>query len=108
MGASHPIAWYHRYDVRRAWYTALGHTAEINAEFRTEMVAKNGQNCPSLVGLMKLGEDKSRHLGMLCEISPLVRVSLNNLERGNIFEDVFEALFGAYQLSRRRVMTDVF
>jgi type 1 glutamine amidotransferase len=28
MGASHPITWYHRYDGGRAWYTALGHTAE--------------------------------------------------------------------------------
>jgi type 1 glutamine amidotransferase len=28
MGASHPIAWYHRYEGGRAWYTALGHTAE--------------------------------------------------------------------------------
>jgi type 1 glutamine amidotransferase len=28
MGADHPIAWYHEYDGGRAWYTALGHTAE--------------------------------------------------------------------------------
>ena len=28
MGASHPIAWCHTFDGGRAWYTALGHTAE--------------------------------------------------------------------------------
>lgn len=28
MGADHPITWYHEYDGGRAWYTALGHTAE--------------------------------------------------------------------------------
>jgi type 1 glutamine amidotransferase len=28
MGADHPIAWYHRFDGGRAWYTAGGHTAE--------------------------------------------------------------------------------
>lgn len=28
MGTNHPIAWYHRYDGGRAWYTALGHTVE--------------------------------------------------------------------------------
>jgi uncharacterized protein len=28
MGSDHPIAWYHTYDGGRAWYTALGHTAE--------------------------------------------------------------------------------
>ena len=32
MGASHPIVWYHMYDGGRAWYTALGHTAESYAE----------------------------------------------------------------------------
>jgi type 1 glutamine amidotransferase len=32
MGTSHPIAWYHTYDGGRAWYTALGHTAESYAE----------------------------------------------------------------------------
>jgi type 1 glutamine amidotransferase len=32
MGASHPIVWYHTYDGGRAWYTALGHTAESYAE----------------------------------------------------------------------------
>jgi len=29
MGADHPIAWHHRFDGGRAWYTGLGHTAEI-------------------------------------------------------------------------------
>jgi len=28
MGKFHPIAWYHDYDGGRAFYTALGHTAE--------------------------------------------------------------------------------
>lgn len=28
MGADHPIAWYHRYDGGRAWYTSMGHTSE--------------------------------------------------------------------------------
>ncbi len=28
MGEHHPIAWYHRYDGGRAWYTAGGHTPE--------------------------------------------------------------------------------
>jgi type 1 glutamine amidotransferase len=28
MGDQHPIAWYHRYDSGRAWYTAMGHTTE--------------------------------------------------------------------------------
>src|SRR5437667_8230708 len=28
MGVDHPIAWYHKYDGGRAWYTALGHTSE--------------------------------------------------------------------------------
>jgi type 1 glutamine amidotransferase len=32
MGADHPIAWYHKYDGGRAWYTALGHTAESYRE----------------------------------------------------------------------------
>jgi type 1 glutamine amidotransferase len=32
MGADHPIAWYHEYDGGRAWYTALGHTAESYRE----------------------------------------------------------------------------
>lgn len=32
MGATHPIAWYHRYDGGRAWYTGLGHTAESYQE----------------------------------------------------------------------------
>jgi type 1 glutamine amidotransferase len=32
MGADHPIAWYHDYDGGRAWYTALGHTAESYRE----------------------------------------------------------------------------
>ena len=32
MGASHPIVWYHSYDGGRAWYTAMGHTAESYAE----------------------------------------------------------------------------
>jgi type 1 glutamine amidotransferase len=26
MGNDHPIAWYHKIDGGRAWYTALGHT----------------------------------------------------------------------------------
>ena len=32
MGANHPMAWYHNYDGGRAWYTALGHTAESYGE----------------------------------------------------------------------------
>jgi type 1 glutamine amidotransferase len=32
MGADHPIAWYREYDGGRAWYTALGHTAESYRE----------------------------------------------------------------------------
>ena len=32
MGASHPIVWCHSYDGGRAWYTAMGHTAESYAE----------------------------------------------------------------------------
>jgi cytochrome c len=32
MGADHPIAWDHEYDGGRAWYTALGHTAETYHE----------------------------------------------------------------------------
>jgi hypothetical protein len=32
MGADHPISWYHTYDGGRAWYTALGHTAESYKE----------------------------------------------------------------------------
>jgi type 1 glutamine amidotransferase len=28
MGGDHPIAWCHRYDGGRAWYTAMGHTSE--------------------------------------------------------------------------------
>lgn len=32
MGADHPISWYHSYDGGRAWYTALGHTAESYRE----------------------------------------------------------------------------
>lgn len=28
MGEDHPIAWYHRFDGGRAWYTAGGHTKE--------------------------------------------------------------------------------
>ncbi len=29
MGADHPIAWFHEFDGGRAWYTALGHRAEL-------------------------------------------------------------------------------
>jgi type 1 glutamine amidotransferase len=32
MGANHPIAWYHRFDGGRAWYTAMGHTTESYAD----------------------------------------------------------------------------
>lgn len=32
MGADHPIAWYHTYDGGRAWYTAIGHTADSYKE----------------------------------------------------------------------------
>lgn len=32
MGEVHPIAWYHRFDGGRAWYTGLGHTSESYAE----------------------------------------------------------------------------
>jgi type 1 glutamine amidotransferase len=32
MGADHPIAWHHAYDGGRAWYTAVGHTAESFSE----------------------------------------------------------------------------
>ena len=32
MGSPHPIAWYHRFDGGRAWYTALGHTTESFSE----------------------------------------------------------------------------
>lgn len=32
MGSDHPIAWYHEYDGGRAFYTALGHTAESYSE----------------------------------------------------------------------------
>lgn len=32
MGEDHPIAWCHAYDGGRAWYTAMGHTAESYAE----------------------------------------------------------------------------
>ena len=32
MGESHPLAWRHEYDGGRAWYTAMGHTAESYAE----------------------------------------------------------------------------
>jgi type 1 glutamine amidotransferase len=32
MGADHPIAWYRAYDGGRAWFTALGHTAESYSE----------------------------------------------------------------------------
>jgi cytochrome c len=32
MGADHPIAWYHEYDGGRAWYTAMGHTADSYSE----------------------------------------------------------------------------
>lgn len=30
----HPLAWYHRYDGGRAFYTALGHTSETHSEPR--------------------------------------------------------------------------
>ena len=32
MGAHHPMAWYHDYDGGRAWYTAVGHSAEAFSE----------------------------------------------------------------------------
>lgn len=32
MGAFHPIAWEHTFDGGRAWYTAMGHTAESYSE----------------------------------------------------------------------------
>lgn len=31
-GKNHPMSWYHEYDGGRAWYTALGHTAESYIE----------------------------------------------------------------------------
>lgn len=39
MGAGHPIAWCHRVDAGRCFYTALGHTAESFSEpaFRTHL-----------------------------------------------------------------------
>jgi cytochrome c len=40
MGASHPIAWQHRYDGGRSWYTAGGHTIESYSEppFRRQLL----------------------------------------------------------------------
>lgn len=32
MGSDHPISWYHDFQGGRAWYTALGHTAESYTE----------------------------------------------------------------------------
>ncbi len=32
MGANHPVTWCHEFDGGRAWYTAIGHTAEAYAE----------------------------------------------------------------------------
>src|SRR5213594_1455741 len=32
MGESHPLVWRHEYDGGRAWYTAMGHTAESYTE----------------------------------------------------------------------------
>ena len=32
MGANHPMAWYHKYDGGRAFYTELGHTDESYSE----------------------------------------------------------------------------
>jgi hypothetical protein len=32
MGSPHPIAWYHRFDGGRSWYTAMGHTSESYTE----------------------------------------------------------------------------
>lgn len=32
MGNPHPVAWYHAFDGGRAWYTAMGHTAESWAD----------------------------------------------------------------------------
>jgi type 1 glutamine amidotransferase len=29
MGTDHPIAWYHEFDGRRAWYMGIGHRAEL-------------------------------------------------------------------------------
>ena len=34
MGADHPIAWCQEYDGGRAWYSAMGHTAESFREPR--------------------------------------------------------------------------
>lgn len=40
MGHDHPIAWAHRYDGGRAWYTGLGHTKASYEEsaFRTHLL----------------------------------------------------------------------
>ncbi|MBI4324792.1 MAG: ThuA domain-containing protein, partial [Chloroflexi bacterium] len=32
MGPDHPIAWCHKFDGGRVWYTALGHTPENYSE----------------------------------------------------------------------------
>jgi len=32
MGRDHPIAWCHRFDGGRSWYTAMGHAAESYAD----------------------------------------------------------------------------
>lgn len=32
MGSFHPVAWYHRFDGGRSWYTELGHTVESYKE----------------------------------------------------------------------------
>jgi type 1 glutamine amidotransferase len=39
MGSDHPIAWCHRFDGGRSWYTAMGHTEESYAEpsFRSHL-----------------------------------------------------------------------
>ncbi len=39
MGSFHPIAWYHRFDGGRAFYTELGHTNESYADplFRSHL-----------------------------------------------------------------------
>jgi type 1 glutamine amidotransferase len=42
MGADHPIAWCHRYDGGRAWYTGLGHDIKLYADPQFEAQLRRG------------------------------------------------------------------
>ena len=79
MADDHPIAWCHEYDGGRAWYTALGHTAESWAEpaflqhvlggIRTAAGLTTADCCSTRSGHDHTADDSSEHIRCACNVS---------------------------------------